>query len=81
MGILNLKRKQTRIFTDRELANVRNGSLTYYMACELKREGAPIQFNIVNVDLKSEDIEINGYLRDRIRMDGSHEFVFEVEDE
>lgn len=73
--------RKTRIFTQSELLNVQYGSLTHYMACELKEMGALIEFNNLNVNLEPRHIKINGYLRDRIRMDGSHEFIFEVEDD
>jgi len=69
--------KCTKVFSPQELINVKHGSLTYYMACVLKELGSPINFNKVNIYLKSEEIEIYGYLKDRIKMDGSHEFVFE----
>ena len=66
-------------FTAAELigADIGGSSLTYYMANILKEEGAPIKFNALNILLKPEDIKINGYLRDRIKNDGSHEFIFE----
>lgn len=69
--------KKKRVFTSQELLSANCGSLTYYMAHELKDMGAPVDFNILNLDLKPEDIKITGYLRDRIKMDGSHEFIFE----
>lgn len=65
-----------RVFTREELLNVKNGSLTYYMASELLDMGAPIRFNKFNVDLKPEDIEFFGCLKDKILQDGSHEFIF-----
>lgn len=69
--------RKTRVFRSQELIRVKNGSLTYYMAHELKDMGAPIEFNILNIDLKPEDIKITGYMKDRIKMDGSHEFIFQ----
>jgi len=74
-------KKKTRIFTQEELLNQKYSNLTYYMAWELKEMGALIEFCKFNVNLEPRHIKINGYLRDRIRMDGSHEVVFEVEDE
>lgn len=67
---------QKRVFSARELFKVKHGSLTYYMACELRKMQAPIEFSVFNTDLEPEDIKINGQLKDRIKMDGSHEFVF-----
>ena len=66
-----------RVFTQVELLNVRHGSLAYYMACVLKELGAPISFNKLNIYLKPSDIKSLGYIKDRIKNDGSHEFVFE----
>jgi hypothetical protein len=75
--------KKTRIFTQQELLNVdiKNGNITYHMAHVLKDLGAPIKFNILDINLKPEDIEITGYIRHSIKMDESREFVFEVDDD
>lgn len=65
-----------RVFTQEELINVKHGSLTYYMACELIALGAPITFNRLNINLAPQDIEIFEKLSDKIGADGSHEFTF-----
>ena len=72
-----MNNKKKRLFTKQELLNANCVSLTYYMAHGLKDMGAPIEFNILNIDLKHEDIKITGYLEGRIKIDGSHEFIFE----
>jgi len=68
-----------KIFTPRDMISVEKGSITYYMACELKDMGAPIEFNVLNVDLKPEDIKITGNFKDRLLQDGSHEFTWSKE--
>ena len=68
--------RKKRVFTQQELLNVKHGSLTYYMAHELRDMGAPIEFNLLDIDLKPEDIKFTGFLKDDIKMDGSHEFIF-----
>ena len=71
-----MNNKKKRLFTSQELLNANCVSLAYYMAHELKDMGAPIEFNILNINLKPEDIKITGYFEDRIEIDGSHEFIF-----
>ena len=66
-----------RVFTQKELLEQNFGNITYYMAWELKRFGAPIEFNRVDLNLKPSNIKINGYLREEVRVDGSHLFEFE----
>lgn len=65
------------VITQKEMLNLKHGSLTYNMAMILLNEGAPIRFNKLNINLKPENIEIYGEFRDRVKQDGSHEFIFE----